>query len=153
MFYFVCAVIALFCLIALGYGPLIFVLAGASLAVLGFRSRLRRWWGLPLAAAGVALAASVMAGWGWHQVVETTGATFVAIAAVRAAGRLMSRRVGGPHRATARPASHPDDHPAPRRLPRYRVGPKRSTRIRAVGTWSSMSNAVTLSAKAGEPQT
>jgi hypothetical protein len=117
VFYFVCAVIALFCLIALGFGPSVFVLAGASLAVLGFRSRLRRWWGLPMAAAGVALAASVMAGWGWHQVVETTGATFLAIAAVRAAGRLMSRRMKAPRRSTARPVAFPHDGPIRPLLP------------------------------------
>ena len=92
MFYFICAVIGLFCLIALGFGPLIFVLAGVALAVLGFRSRLRRWWGLPLASAGTAFAAAVMAGWGWRQVVETAVVVFLLIAAARAAGRLITRR-------------------------------------------------------------
>jgi hypothetical protein len=92
VFYFVCAVIGLFCLIALGFGPLTFVLAGVLLAVVGFRSRLRRWWGLPMASAGVAFAAAVMAGWGWRQVVEAAVVTFLAITAVRVGGRIITRR-------------------------------------------------------------
>jgi hypothetical protein len=96
VFYFICVVIGLFCLIALGYGPLTFGLVGMTLAVLAFRSRLRRWWGLPLASAGVAFAASVIAGWGWRPVVETTVATFLVIAAARVAGRAATRRAGLP---------------------------------------------------------
>ena len=68
------------------------------LAVLAFRSRIRRWWGLPLAAAGVALTASVIAGWGWHQVAEATVAAFLVTAAIRVAGRVFSRRVETPRR-------------------------------------------------------
>jgi hypothetical protein len=98
VFYFVCAVIGLFCVIALGYGPLTFVLAGVALAIVGFRRRLQRWWGLALAAAGVALAASVLAGSPWRRVVAACLLTFVVVAAARTAGRLLTRRTELPRR-------------------------------------------------------
>jgi lysylphosphatidylglycerol synthetase-like protein (DUF2156 family) len=92
VFYFVCVIIGLFCVIALGYGPLTFVLVGVALVVLGFRSRLQRWWGLALAAAGLALVASVLAGWSWRRVVAAFLGAFVVVAAARLAGRVLSRR-------------------------------------------------------------
>jgi hypothetical protein len=92
VFYFVCALVGLFCVIALGFGPLFFVLGGAALAVLAFRRRFQRWWGLPLAAAGAALVLSVALGWKWRHVVEAFGAAFVLVAVARFAGRAVGRR-------------------------------------------------------------
>ena len=92
MFYVVCAVVGLFCVIALGFGPLFFVLLGAALAVLAFRRRLRRWWGLPLAAAGLSLVMSAALGWRWRSVVEVFFGTFALVAVVRVAGRTLDRR-------------------------------------------------------------
>lgn len=92
VFYFVCALIGLFCVIALGYGPAAFALAGLTLAVLGFRRRRQSWWGLPLAAAGAALVASVGAGCSWRRVVEVLAGAFLLVAAVRMVGRTVGRR-------------------------------------------------------------
>jgi hypothetical protein len=88
VFYLLCAVIGLFCLVALGFGPAVFALAGVSLTVIGFRSRFRTWWGLPLAAAGLGLVMSVALGWAWEAVVATLVGAFAAILAVRVATRL-----------------------------------------------------------------
>lgn len=60
----VCAAIALFCLVALGAGPAAFFLIGVLMAVSSFRHRRRRWWGLPLAAGGLALALAILDGAG-----------------------------------------------------------------------------------------
>jgi hypothetical protein len=98
VFYVVCAVVGLFCVIALGFGPLFFVLVGAALAVLAFRRRLRRWWGLPLAAAGVSLVLSAALGRRWQSVVEVFVGTFGLVAAVRVAGRTLSRHSELPRR-------------------------------------------------------
>lgn len=59
-----CAAVALFCLVALGAGPAAFFVIGALVAVGSFRRRRQRWWGLPLAAGGIALALAVLAGAG-----------------------------------------------------------------------------------------
>ena len=92
MFYFLCALVGLFCVIALGFGPLFFVLAGAALAVVAFRRRFDRWWGLPLAAAGAGLVMSVALGFGWRNVVAVFAGAFGLAVAARAAGRAMDRR-------------------------------------------------------------
>ncbi len=92
MFYFLCGLVGLFCVIALGYGPLFFVLLGAALAVVAFRRRLRSWWGLPLSASGIGLVMAVALGWGWHQVLEAFGLAFVLVALARVIGRTADRR-------------------------------------------------------------
>jgi lysylphosphatidylglycerol synthetase-like protein (DUF2156 family) len=92
VFYFLCALIGLFCVIALGFGPLFFVLVGAVLAVLAFRQRFRRWWGLPLAAAGLGLVLSVALGWPWRHVVLAFVVSFVLLTVARIAGRAADRR-------------------------------------------------------------
>jgi hypothetical protein len=90
VFYFVCAAVGLFCLVALGFGPAVFVVIGVSLAVIGFRARFRRWWGLPAAAAGLALVITVAVGLGWKLVVETVVAAFVLVLGARVATRLLA---------------------------------------------------------------
>ena len=92
VFYFLCAFVGLFCVIALGYGPLLFVLLGGALAVVGFRRRLRHWWGLPAAGAGVGLVMSVALGWRWHHVVEAVVGAFLLVGVARVAGRAVDRR-------------------------------------------------------------
>jgi hypothetical protein len=92
VFYFVCALVGLFCVVALGYGPLFFVLLGAGLAILAFRQRRRSWWGLPLAASGIALVMAVGLGWRWRPVVEAVVIATGVVALVKIAGRLMDRR-------------------------------------------------------------
>ncbi len=92
MFYFVCLIVGLFCVIALGLGPLFFVLVGAAVAVLAFRRRLDRWWGLSCAAGGLALVLGVAIGWSARRVVEACIGTFLVVAAARFAGRMISRR-------------------------------------------------------------
>jgi hypothetical protein len=72
------------------------VLGGAALAVLAFRKRFQRWWGLPLAGAGAALVLSVALGWKWRHVVEAFGAAFVLVAVARLAGRAVGRRGSQP---------------------------------------------------------
>jgi hypothetical protein len=98
VFYVVCALVGLFCVVALGFGPLFFVLVGVALAVLAFRQRLHRWWGLPVAAAGVGLVLAVALGWGWKRVVEALVGTFLLVAAARVAGRALDRRSEGSRR-------------------------------------------------------
>jgi hypothetical protein len=90
VFYLLCAVVGLFCLVALGFGPAVFVLLGVSLAVIGFRARFRRWWGLPLAAGGLGLVMSVALGWGWQSVVGTVAVAFVVVLAARVGTRLVA---------------------------------------------------------------
>jgi hypothetical protein len=92
IFYFLCALVGLFCLVALGLGPAFFVILGIGLALWAFRLRFRRWWGLPVAAAGLGLLVSVAAGWGWHAVVATVLGGFVLLAAIRIATRSFDRR-------------------------------------------------------------
>jgi hypothetical protein len=92
IFYFLCALVGLFCLVALGLGPAFFMILGIVVAVLAFRMRFRRWWGLPLSAAGLGLLLSVAAGWGWHAVVATVLGGFVLLAAVRIGARSLDRR-------------------------------------------------------------
>jgi hypothetical protein len=92
VFYFVCAVVGLFCVIALGFGPLFFILLGAAAAVIAFRHRLGNWWGLPLAAGGAALAIAVALGWRWKPVVEAVVVVVLVVAAVKIAGRMIDRR-------------------------------------------------------------
>lgn len=92
IFYFLCAFVGLFCLIALGLGPAFFILVGLALAVWAFRQRFRHWWGLPVTAAGLGLLLAVAAGWGWHSVVATVLGGFVLLTAVRIASRSIDRR-------------------------------------------------------------
>jgi hypothetical protein len=92
VFYFVCALLGLFCLVALGYGPLFFMAIGIVLAVLGFRHRLRSWWGLPVAAGGAALVLGVALGWRWRPVVETVVIAAGIVAAAKIAARMVDRR-------------------------------------------------------------
>jgi hypothetical protein len=92
VFYVVCAIVGLFCVVALGYGPLFFVLVGAALAVLAFRQRFRTWWGLPLAAAGAGLVMAVALGWRWRSVVEAVIVSIGVTAVAKVAGRIVDRR-------------------------------------------------------------
>jgi hypothetical protein len=92
VFYVVCAFVGLFCVVALGYGPLFFVLVGAALAVLAFRQRFRSWWGLPLATGCVALVMSVALGWRWRSVVEAVIVSIAVTAVAKVAGRMVDRR-------------------------------------------------------------
>jgi hypothetical protein len=92
VFYVVCAFVGLFCVVALGYGPLFFVLVGAALAVLAFRQRFRTWWGLPLAAGGAALVMAVALGWRWRSVVAAVIVSIAVTAAAKVAGKMVDRR-------------------------------------------------------------
>jgi hypothetical protein len=92
VFYFVCGLIGLFCVVALGFGPLFFALVGLALAVLAFRQRFRTWWGLPLAAGGAALVTGVALGWGWKSVVLGMVVAIAVVGAAKVAGRLADRR-------------------------------------------------------------
>jgi hypothetical protein len=92
VFYFVCGLVGLFCVIALGYGPLLFVLIGAALAVYAFRRRFDSWWGLPTAASGAALIMAVALGWRWRTVVESFVAAFLLVFGARYALRVADRR-------------------------------------------------------------
>jgi lysylphosphatidylglycerol synthetase-like protein (DUF2156 family) len=92
VFYFLCGLIGLFCVVALGYGPLFFVLLGVALAIVAFRRRLRNWWGLPLSASGLVLVLAVALGWGWQQVVGAFALAFVVVALARVIGRTADRR-------------------------------------------------------------
>lgn len=92
IFYFLCALVGLFCLVALGLGPAFFIILGIGSAIWAFRQRFRHWWGLSVAAAGVGLLLSVAAGWGWHAVVATVLGGFVLLTAVRIASRQIDRR-------------------------------------------------------------
>jgi hypothetical protein len=92
VFYFVCGLVGLFCVVALGYGPLFFALVGVALAVLGFRQRFRAWWGLPLAAGGAALVLGVGLGWRWKPVVEVVLVAVAVTGVAKIAGRVADRR-------------------------------------------------------------
>jgi hypothetical protein len=92
IFYFVCAIVGLFCAIALGLGPLLFVMLGVLLAVIGFRERRYRWWGLAGAGAGVGLMLGVLVGWGWKPVAISTAVGFVVPLVARTVGRAADRR-------------------------------------------------------------
>ncbi len=92
MFYFVCGLVGLFCVVALGFGPLFFALIGVVLAVLAFRQRFRTWWGLPLAAGGIALVMGVALGWGWKSVVEGVVVAIALVGAAKVVGRVADRR-------------------------------------------------------------
>ena len=96
IFYIVCAVVALFCAIALGLGPALFCVLGAAVAVVGFRARRPRWWGLPLAAAGAGEAIGAIAGWRARAVIEVAVVLFMVLVAVRIAGHRAA--LGGPGR-------------------------------------------------------
>lgn len=86
IFYILSAVLALFCAIALGLGPLVFALGGALLAVIGFRARRPRWWGLPLAVGGATEAIGALAGWRSMTVLILSLVLFAVFLAVRLAG-------------------------------------------------------------------
>jgi hypothetical protein len=92
VFYFVCGLVGLFCVIALGFGPLFFALVGGVLGVLGFRQRFHTGWGLPLAAGGVALVMGVVLGWGWKSVLEAVVLAIVVTGVAKIAGRMADRR-------------------------------------------------------------
>jgi hypothetical protein len=98
VFYVVCAIVGLFCVVALGLGPLFFVLVGAALAVLAFRQRFHTWWGLPLAAGATALVMAVALGWRWRSVVEAVIISIAVTAAAKIAGRLVDQRREGARR-------------------------------------------------------
>jgi Kef-type K+ transport system membrane component KefB len=83
IFYALSALLALFCVIALGFGPEFFVLVGAALAVWAFRRRRRSWWGLALSAAGAVEAIGAASGLAGHDVVYATVAVFVAVIVLR----------------------------------------------------------------------
>ncbi len=82
-----CAIVALFCVIALGFGPWLFAAIGAAGFFIGFRARRRRWWGLALGAGGLALSLGALAGWRWKTVVLTVVVVFALVTAARVAGR------------------------------------------------------------------
>jgi hypothetical protein len=86
IFYIISAIVALFCAIALGLGPLVFALGGLALGVVGFRARRPRWWGLPLAIAGLGEAVGAIAGWRATTVIEVAVILFLVLVAVRLAG-------------------------------------------------------------------
>jgi hypothetical protein len=92
VFYFVCGLVGLFCVIALGFGPLFFALVGVALAVVAFRQRFRNWWGLPLAAAGTVLVIGAAAGWRAKAVVEAMVVAIAVAGAAKMAGRIADRR-------------------------------------------------------------
>jgi hypothetical protein len=91
VFYGLCALLAVFCAIALGVGNWLFAVLGMVLAIGGFRARRRRWWGLALGAAGLGMTAGALAGW------RATGVTFMMVlifavlTALRVLGRAASR--------------------------------------------------------------
>jgi hypothetical protein len=88
--YIVCAVVGLFCILALGLGPLFFTLFGVTAAILAFTQRRRRWWGLPAATAGAAFSLWVLIGWGWKAVVVGTLVAFAVMSAVRVVGHALT---------------------------------------------------------------
>lgn len=92
VFYFVCGLVGLFCVIALGFGPLLFVLLGAALAFYAFRRRFQSWWGLPAAACGAALILAVVLGWRWRSVLETCVGAFLLVLGARFALRVADGR-------------------------------------------------------------
>jgi hypothetical protein len=92
MFYLLCAIVGLFCAIALGLGPLPFVMLGVLLAVVGFRERRRRWWGLAGAGAGIGLVLGVLVGWGWKLVAISTVVGFLLPLVARTVGRAADRK-------------------------------------------------------------
>jgi hypothetical protein len=92
VFYFLCGLVGLFCVIALGFGPAFFALVGIALAVLAFRQRFTTWWGLPLAAGGATLVMGVALGWRARVVVEVVLLAIAAAAAAKIAGRVADRR-------------------------------------------------------------
>lgn len=98
IFYLACAVVGLFCAIALGLGPLLFVMLGVLMAVAGFRERRRRWWGLAGAGAGVGLMLGVLAGWGWKAVVGAAVVGFALLFGARTVGRAVDRRAAAARR-------------------------------------------------------
>jgi 4-hydroxybenzoate polyprenyltransferase len=92
IFYLACLIVGLFCAIALGLGPLFFILAGVFLAITGFRERRRRWWGLAGVGAAIGLILAVAVGWGWKQVVISTIVGFLVLIVARTVGRAADRR-------------------------------------------------------------
>jgi hypothetical protein len=92
IFYLACVIVGLFCAIALGLGPLTFIMLGVLFAVAGFRERRRRWWGLAAVGAGLGLMLAVLVGWGWRQVVISTLVGFAVLLIARAVGRAADRR-------------------------------------------------------------
>ncbi|MGI8492496.1 MAG: hypothetical protein ACR2NJ_07040, partial [Acidimicrobiales bacterium] len=85
--YLLCAIVTLFCVVALGWGPWLFAGLGAAAFFAFFAARRRRWWGLPAAAAGLALALGALAGWPWKTVLAVLAAAFVVGSAVRMLAR------------------------------------------------------------------
>ncbi len=83
IFYAASALVALFCLIALGLGPPVFAIAGVALAVWSFRRRRHSWWALAASAAGLAEAIGALAAIRGRSVVLATVATFAAFLALR----------------------------------------------------------------------
>jgi hypothetical protein len=102
IFYALSGLVALFCAVALGLGPLVFALAGALAAVVGFRARRPRWWGLPVAVAGTAEAAGALTGLATKSVAELTAVLFAVMVAVRLAGHRPGMTAGRPGQPDAR---------------------------------------------------
>ncbi len=92
IFYLICGLAGLFCILALGLGPLFFGLVGLLIFAWSFRRRRRRWWGLPVAGAGTGFVLAVGLGWSWHGVVGALAGGFVILAAARVAIRLVDGR-------------------------------------------------------------
>ena len=109
IFYLASALVALFCAIALGLGPAVFALAGAGVAVVGFRARRPRWWGFPLAAAGAVEALGALAGLRARSIVEVALVLFAVLVVVRVTGHRAAAPPAGPHPRSRR------DRPLPRR--------------------------------------
>lgn len=96
IFYALSGLVALFCAVALGLGPIVFALAGAVAAVIGFRARRPRWWGLPVAVAGLAEAVGAVTGLATRSVAGLTVVLFAVMVAVRLAGHRPGVPAGRP---------------------------------------------------------
>jgi hypothetical protein len=101
----VCAVVALFCALALGLGPLVFGAAGILMAAAAFRSRARSWWALGASAGGAIVAAGALLGWRTRTTVETASVLFALASAAWVAGHL--RPALGDHDARRSPPRRP----------------------------------------------
>ncbi|MGH8919829.1 MAG: hypothetical protein ACRD0H_16110 [Actinomycetes bacterium] len=112
IFYTLSALIALFCLMALGFGPEVFAVAGAALAVWAFRRRRRSWWGLGLSAGGAVVAIGALSGLAGHDVVYSSVAVVVAVIVLRLVASQWVRMDPPPHAAggRVRPGSGPEDY-------------------------------------------
>jgi len=95
VFYALSGVVALFCAMALGLGPVTFALAGVAVAVVGFRARHPRWWGLPACAAGVGEALGAISGLATRTVALVTVVIFGLVSVARMTARRSRDRSDG----------------------------------------------------------